>query len=224
VTRSDRMAVPPLRLSARGAVVAPAERIAELAEQFRAQQVIKLPGFIAPPLLAWIHREMETAEWFERTHTGLTSTEQSMRDNTCLGLLHFLVNDPATLGLVETISGQQPLTAFVGRVYRRYPGVHEDQWHDDCHPHRRVGLSVNLSRGVYDGGVFELRLAESEQFLGSMTNVGFGDAILFAIGEHLQHRVSPLEGTVAKTAFAGWFGGQRDYNAILRRDPTLEQS
>jgi hypothetical protein len=217
------MAVPPLQLSARGAVVAPAEQIAELAEQFRAQQVIQLPGFLSPPLLAWVQRELDTAEWFERTHKGMTSTEQSMRDNACLGLLHFLVNDPATLSLVEMVSGQRPLTSFVGRVYRRHPGVHEDQWHDDCHPHRRVGLSVNLSRGVYEGGVFELRRAESEQSLGSMMNVGFGDAILFAIGEHLQHRVSPLAGTVAKTAFAGWFGGHRDYNATLRDDPALER-
>lgn len=217
------MDVPPLQLSARGAAVAPPARVARLADQFRTDQVIKLPGFISPPLLAWIQREIATAAWFERTHTGMTSTEQSMRDNTCLGLLHFLVNDPATLAFVELVSGQRPLTAFAGRVYRRYPGVHEDQWHDDCHPHRRVGLSVNLSGGVYEGGRFELRLADSEPLLGSMVNVGFGDAILFAIGEHLQHRVSPLEGTLAKTAFAGWFGGNRDYNATLRRDPALEQ-
>ena len=217
------MDVPPLQLSAHGAAVASAERVTELADQFRTRQVIKLPGFLSPPLLAWAHRQLETASWYERTHRGLASTEQSLQENTCLGLLHFLVNDPATLGFVETVSGQRPLTAFAGRVYRRYPGVHEDQWHDDCHPHRRVGLSVNLSRGNYEGGVFELRLAESEQPLGSMVNVGLGDAILFAIGEHLQHRVSPLEGTAAKTAFAGWFGGQRDYNAILRHDPALEQ-
>lgn len=215
------MDAPPLQLTARGPVLGHPSGVPALANLFREQQVIKLPGFIAPPLLSWIHGQVAAASWFERQHEGLAATELSMHDNTCLGLLHFLVNDPVVLRFVEEVVSHQPLTAFNGRVYHRMPGRHRDDWHDDLHPDRQVGLSVNLSAGVHEGGVFELRLADGERPLGAMANVGFGDAILFAIADHLQHRVSPLGGTVAKTAFAGWFGGTRDYNRTLRSDPTL---
>lgn len=215
------MNVPILQLTARGPLLAHPARIPELADRFHDQQVIKLPGFITPPLLAWLHRQVASASWFERKHGDLMATELSMRDNTCLGLLHFLVNDPVVLRFVEQVTARAPLTAFGGRIYSRLPGRHRDDWHDDIHPDRQVGMSVNLSSGVYEGGVFELRLAEGERPLAAMANVGFGDAILFAIADHLQHRVSPLGGTVAKTAFAGWFGATRDYNGALRADPSL---
>lgn len=218
------MAVAPLQLTARGPVMHAAAPAAALTDAFLARQVVKLPGFIAPPLLEWVQREVASALWLERKHDGMTATELSMQDNTCLGLLHFLVNDPVVLRFVEHVTRRQPLTAFGGRIYNRIPGQHQDDWHDDLHPDRQVGLSVNLSSGVYEGGVFELRLADGGRPLGAMANVGFGDAIVFAIADHLQHRVSPLVGTVAKTAFAGWFGGRRDYNRTLRGDPSLDRT
>lgn len=216
------MDVPILQLTARGPVLAHPNRISGLADGFRERQVVKLPGFIAPPLLAWLHRQVASASWVERKHGDLMATELSMQDNTCLGLLHFLVNDPVVLRFVEQVTARAPLTAFGGRVYSRLPGRHQDDWHDDIHADRLVGMSVNLSSAVYEGGVFELRLADGDQRpLASMANVGFGDAILFAIDDELQHRVSPLRGTVAKTAFAGWFGATRDYNRALLADPSL---
>lgn len=36
-------------------------------------------------------------------------------------------------------------------------------------------------------------------------NTGLGDALIFRISGELKHRVAPMEGDEAKTAFAGWF-------------------
>ena len=44
-----------------------------------------------------------------------------------------------------------------------------------------------------------------------------GDAIVFKLADNLQHRNTPLIGSVAKTAFAGWFRShQPDYYSSIR--------
>jgi hypothetical protein len=80
---------------------------------------------------------------------------------------------------------------------------------------RLVALSVNLNTAPYEGGVLSIREAATERILCELTNSGFGDAILFRIDERLQHRVSDVEGTVAKTALAGWFESAPDYRTLL---------
>ena len=205
------------QLTWRGArAQAGADRVAAMAAEFRERRCVTVPQLIEPTLLRWIQDQIAASPFAAAQHTGMESTELRLEDCTALGLLAFLVNDPAMLRFVEAVSGRPALTRFMGRVYSRVPGVHGDAWHDDIRPDRLVGMSINLSTGVYEGGVFEIRETESRRPLGSIANTGFGDAILFPIDDALQHRVSPLSGTVAKTAYAGWFGAMHDYNADLR--------
>ena len=49
------------------------------------------------------------------------------------------------------------------------------------------------------------RDGRDEEPLWCVANTGAGDALLFALGRGLQHRIRPIAGTVPKTAFAGWF-------------------
>ena len=94
----------------------------------------------------------------------------------------------------------------MGRVYRMIPGSgHYDSWHSDMIGHRMIGMSINLSPEPYSGGVFQLRERDSEQILYEVANTGLGDAILFRLADHLQHRITDVDGTIPKTAFAGWF-------------------
>jgi hypothetical protein len=64
---------------------------------------------------------------------------------------------------------------------------------------------MNLSTDIFRGGTFELRDRWSLAPLAQVNNTGFGDALLFRISNDLQHRVTQVEDTVAKTACAGWF-------------------
>lgn len=77
-------------------------------------------------------------------------------------------------------------------------------WHDDVSHNRRVGISVNRSPRPYRGGTFQLRDCQSERMLAEVANTGLGDALVFAISSELEHRVSPILGSEAKSAFAGW--------------------
>lgn len=57
--------------------------------------------------------------------------------------------------------------------------------------------------------------AKRNDILTELENTGFGDAILFRVDKNLEHRVSELQGSAAKTALAGWFESEPDYRALL---------
>jgi hypothetical protein len=213
--------LPALQLTSRG-VVAPGGPAATraLRDEFAARRCVRVISFFDRPLLARLQQQIEESTFVERVH-GTIATELCMRKNACLGLLHFLVNDPAVFRFVEQISACEGLMVFLGRVYRmRADCGHYDAWHDDVRPDRRIGMSVNLGTEPFEGGVFELRRAETEEPLAAIANVGPGDALLFAIDDELEHRVTLMHGSVAKTAFAGWFGTTRDYRDTVHQRTT----
>lgn len=210
-------AMPPvIQLTRRGAVSNDAG-LAALHRTFEQQQCARLTGLLEPALAAEIHDQIARGRFREFAH-GSVATELRLDEGVCTGLLHFLVNDPQLFRLVESLSGCTGITAFAGRVYRRFPGGrHHDSWHGDvADPRRLIGMSVNLSADVYQGGVFEIREVDTERPLAALPNVGVGDAILFRLSPALEHRVSDVSGTVPKTAFAGWFFAGLDFARVLR--------
>ena len=209
-----------LQVTAHGASADPAAAD-RLAPDFSTHRCVVVPGLLEPALLARVQDAVDAAAFTERTHGDDIATELCMARNACLGTLHFLVNDPVVFDIIERVTGARGLSSFHGRVYRRLPGVHHDSWHSDVYPDRTIGMSVNLSREPYEGGVFEIRDDDAAVVHGAIANVGPGDALLFKIADGLEHRVTPVTGRVPKTAFAGWFGGTRDYMARLREDPFM---
>ena len=205
------------QITAHGAIPLPADALASLQREFRACRCVRIPSLLAPALLARLQREVAAAAFVDRAH-GSISTELCMVRNACLGTLNFLANDPAMLGFVEAVTGCPRLTSFVGRVYRLDASRgHYDSWHADIDAGHEVGLSLNLSDQPFDGGVFEIRRVGTPQPLASHANVVPGDAILFSIAADLEHRVTPMRGAAPKTAFAGWFGGARDYRDVVHQ-------
>jgi hypothetical protein len=139
------------------------------------------------------------------------------RDNIGFHLLHFLANDPKLFHLMQQITGCGRIGCFSGRVYRMVAGHDYNlAWHSDL-PHRLIGMSINLSTEAYSGGIFQMRDCGSSQILYQGVSSGFGEGIVFRIAPEVEHRVSKMEGTIPKTAFAGWFKSQPDYHASLRQ-------
>ncbi|MBI3403225.1 MAG: 2OG-Fe(II) oxygenase [Acidobacteria bacterium] len=186
-----------------------------LRDAFRRAHCVRLPALIAPDLLSRIQREVERGEFRAFDHDGI-ATELRLQSGVATGLLHVLVNDPQVYRFVEQITATAPVRSFLGRVYRRDANGHYDSWHSDLVQGRSLGMSVNLSRQRYEGGVFELRETETGRVLASIANVGFGDAILFRLAPTLEHQVTPVRGVHPKTAFAGWFLPDDSYRAGRR--------
>lgn len=206
---------PVIQMTRRGAVRNDAE-LPALCRAFAERHCASLVGFLEPSVLDDARALVERGTFREFAHGDL-ATELRLDTGVGSGLLHFLTNDPQLFSLVETISGCTGIRSFAGRVYRRFPGGrHHDSWHGDiADPRRLIGMSVNLSPAPYDGGVFEIRAVGTERPVTPLPNVGRGDAILFRLSQELEHRVTDVRGEVPKTAFAGWFFAELDFDRVL---------
>ena len=140
-----------------------------------------------------------------------------MTESAAFGALLFLINDEKLFQLIQDITQCALIDCFEGRVYRVNPGDgHHDSWHNDIGEGRVVGMSLNLSREVYSGGVLQIRNRETEAVISEAANTGFGDAVVFRLSRDLQHRITEVEGSASKTAFAGWFRAQRNVSSSLK--------
>ena len=199
-----------IQLTHAGLVCAASEAdLNRLRAEFDHEHSVVLPALLEPALLRRALHEIEGATFEEHVDDGIGS-ELRMRDNRASHLLDFLVNDPGLFALIERIAGCGRVGSFIGRVYRALPNSsHFDNWHDDLVDERLIGMSMNLSPKAFAGSLLRIR-HESGLIVREIANVGLGDAVIFRLSPQLQHRVTPLEGSVAKTAFAGWFRARPD--------------
>ena len=207
-----------IQLTRSGAVIADEiDGIPRLREQFDREQCILFPRLIESGLLQTIQHRIGGSEFRPFIHEGI-GHDSNLADESTVHLLFFLTNEPRFLQFVRDITGCTAIAAFHGRVYRMDPSASTlDSWHDDMVENRLIGMSVNLSNDVFQGAVFQLRDRSSGRILHETANTGFGDAIIFKLAHHLQHRNTEVAGTAPKTAFAGWFRShQPDYHSWAR--------
>lgn len=205
--RSDPLALDHVIAIAReGAEIAsdPAA-LAQARDQFARTSVLVLRGFLAPPLLAWTQTLVHAGAFRHKVHPA-SGEEDCMEHNEAIWLLRFLVGSHEVLRAVEALTDHRPLTKAQLRVYRFAPGTgHHHDWHDDIGEGRRLGLSVNLSESLFEGGNLQLRDRDSLRPLADVRNTGAGDAVIFRLGRDVQHQVLPVTGGAPRVALAGWF-------------------
>jgi hypothetical protein len=193
-----------------------AEALADMRRRFDRSHVVHLPGLFHPELLDLVRRSVRAATFSDRVDEGL-AREECMEPNAMLGMLHLIANDTRLFDVIHRVTGCGPIGSFIGRVYlRRGSAGHYDRWHTDLNGARLIGMSVNLTEGTFEGGTFELRQIGSAGAECAIANTGPGDAILFRIADGLQHRVTAVEGDVARIAFAGWFQSGSDLLSLLK--------
>lgn len=202
-----RADAPILQMRRGGTVVlGPAEAIERAHAEYVRLCCLRLPQLLEPELWQFLQRELAQARFEAQTYERIGS-ELCMVPGTVDFLLNLVSNDAGFLELIRQITGCDAIRSFLGRVYRLTPGEgHGTTWHNDLMTGTRlVAMSVNLSPEAYCGGTLQLRDPRSNRILQELANTGPGDAILFRIGSDLQHRVTPVNGTVPKSAYAGWF-------------------
>ena len=209
-----------IRITRAGTRVSPSRaEVARLRREFELRHYVRLRRVLDPDLLAFVLRGIEASEFQERTHADIGSNKElCLGKSPVVGLLHVLVNGDDLFAAVRRITGCGPIGCFDGRVYRTIPGYgHRDAWHSDAAGgHRRVAMTINLSPTVYRGGRLQIRDRSSQRTLSEIVNDGFGDAVLFRIRADLEHRITDVEGTAPKTAFAGWFQSQPTFASLLK--------
>lgn len=190
----------------------------ELGTQFELHNYFRLPGLLEPGLLDLIQGQIDRAEFRERVHERIGSNKElCLTESTAFGALLFLMNDEKLFQVIQEVTRCYRIGCFEGRVYRVNPGPdHHDSWHNDIGDDRLVGMSINLSRETYGGGVLQIRDHDSGEIISEAPNTGPGDAIVFRLSRDLQHRVTEVNGKTSKTAFAGWFRAQPDFSSLLK--------
>jgi 2OG-Fe(II) oxygenase superfamily len=185
------------------------EKLDALRDRFASQHCVVLESLLEQALLKRIHQHIERAQWhISSFEDGFFGTEFTADEPVTCNLLALLLNNPEFLNVVRMITSCTEISEFSGRVYRMTAGPqHQLSWHNDIDikEKRQVGFSMNLSTDVFRGGTFELRSCSTQAPHAQVNNTGFGDALLFRISPDLEHRVTPVVGSVPKTACAGWF-------------------
>jgi hypothetical protein len=180
-------------------------QICNLRAEFRDAHWVRLPRLLEPSILDFIQARLDHSRWETMSH-GNIGDEYITSDLPTTSLLHFAINRPKFRAVIEEITRCKGLRWFKGRLYRMVAEAgHYDRWHSDAADSREIGMSVNLSRDLFRGGLFMLRETNTKRTLARVANTGPADALIFRISPDLEHRISDLEGAELKTAFAGWF-------------------
>ncbi len=207
-----------IQLSRRGVRYDPQPgEVARLEEDWRRQQFILLPQLFDADLISLIQAGARRGPWDVNVHPN-SGVEQCLNATALVGMIDFHFNTPALTRLTEEVTGCGHIGAFFGRIYKLTPGTDEGHdWHGDIRHGRLVGVSVNLSEGVFEGGELQLRETGTERAISAYANTGPGDCVIFRLGHDIEHRVLPVTGAVARQAYAGWFLSEPEYSAALRR-------
>jgi coenzyme PQQ synthesis protein D (PqqD)/2-oxoglutarate-Fe(II)-dependent oxygenase superfamily protein len=187
-------------------------------EHFEQHDYLRLPGFIEPRLLRVIQRYLRGPGFKAREYAEI-GHDLTLLNSPLWRVLHFLINDPQLFRLIRRVTGCRPIGCFTGRIYRMVArrGV-ELNWHDDTVDDvKLVAISINLSDAKYRGGTLQIR-EKSCDVSEAVPNLGLGDAIIFRVADHLEHRVTPVEGKIPKTALSGWFRSEPRYRTLEPRD------
>lgn len=190
---------------------------------FKRDHYVHIARFVEPALLGIMLKHLRHAH-FDESEYGVGS-DFTAWESPVSGALHLLMNDPALLRFVRSLTGYPVIGSFTGRLYRMVarPGLDFD-WHTDLRADStRVGvaMTINLGARPYRGGMLELRRTGDEAIT-EIPNVGPGDAIIFRLSPDLQHRVTPVESRQPKTAFTGWFLSTPNFDEL--RDAWLAGS
>lgn len=195
------------------------QSIEELRRQFARAHHVALPGFFSRELIDTIAPQIAAAEFETRTAEAV-GTEWAMTPNEIWASLNWLMNASELMRIVRHISGCADIGLFTGRIFRLDPASGQSfQWHDDRRVRsRRLAVSVNLGTRPHSGGALRIREKLAPETVAEVHNRGAGDAVLFRVADHVEHCVTPVEGTVSRLAFAGWFATGPSYYASLLRD------
>jgi hypothetical protein len=185
------------------------EQLAVIHEDFHAQNAAVLRGLLGPDALDLVRRRCGGATFLEKDFGDAVGRRGQSADVATVFAITLALNRAPLLNMLEGLLPQPPAApgrSITGHVARHRPDApHELYWHDDLQRSERLlGITVNLGAEPYAGGRFQLRVKSTTRITADLVLESPGDAFVFAISPALEHRVTPVTGTAARTVFTGW--------------------
>jgi 2OG-Fe(II) oxygenase superfamily len=122
--------------------------------------------------------------------------------------IQLVLNRPAMLDWLKTVTGCTAAGAIEGRLVETRPGGEDHlSWHRDTAPNTRYefGITLHLRPCQYEGGAFEMRDSETKQPLFRHYPAAPGDLLIFEVDHRSEHRVMPVKSGEPRLVFTGWF-------------------
>jgi hypothetical protein len=184
-----------------------AAELSRLRSDFARQNFIRLPGFADARLIAQVQRKLRGGEYQDFYNAEGVDVRETPKDPAAGVFLWLILNDRRLFDFVEAVTGEAPIASLTGGVYRMRPRTkHHLGWHKDLDlSSRAAAMTINLSTKPVRGGVLQFRTAPGRRRLGEVPYTRAGDAVLFRIGQDLQHRSTAVEGAQPKTIYVCWF-------------------
>jgi hypothetical protein len=198
-------------------VSASAARLAEAKADFEKRKLLHLPGLLSPELAARVRAGIERDGFEEPPEVKADSPDavyrgvyqgkvgEDLRPGETADVIKARTNDAKLLEFVATITGSTPLERCIGRVFQIAPRPDDLAWHTDAEGGRMADLIINLNAVPHQGGLFEMRHAESREIFNQVGETAFGDGLLIRISPAIEHHYKAITGSIPKITFSGWF-------------------
>lgn len=194
---------------------------AHWAARFAEDGAIVCPDVFEPDLFDRLFAAVGSARFRPDCVAGLGTRE--VEDPQRVGsILNVLLQRSSLFHWLEVVTGQTGLIGAEGRLVQTRAGNDGDQlgWHNDLENYRRaLGITISFSDAPFAGGMFEMRDVGDQE-----SRIGFkhdrpGTALIFQLGNALEHRVLPVSEGGPRRVYTGWFLRERVFStAIFARE------
>ncbi|MDB5678820.1 2OG-Fe(II) oxygenase [Sphingomonas bacterium] len=123
------------------------------------------------------------------------------------GTINVLLQRPNLFRWLEAVTGRTGLAGAEGRlVQTRSGGGDALEWHNDLQQVRRaLGVTISFTDTIYTGGLFEMRRVDDPASARCFDHARAGTALIFDLGNDIEHRVHPVASGGPRRVFTGWF-------------------
>jgi hypothetical protein len=208
-----------IQITKNGLQISETTGIDELKREFAETNCLFLPNFLENSILASLQKRIDSTIFVPKSEGGEAKFGEILfvpQHEPVLFIFHLLLNKPQLFQIIRQITDCAPVENFSGRMHRsKAGGQHFIEWHGDNSDNRLIGLTVNLGSETYTGGNFQLREKQSEKLTREIGRISAGDAFVFRIAPHLEHRLTALDGG-SRTVGVGWFRSHPDWASFAR--------
>jgi hypothetical protein len=209
-----------IQITKNGLQILETTQIDDLKREFAETNCLFLPNFLENSILASLQKRIDSTSFVPKSEGGDEAKFGEILfvppHEPVLFIFHLLLNKPQLFQIIRQITDCAQVENFMGRIHRsRAGGQHFIEWHGDNSDNRLIGLTVNLGSETYTGGNFQLREKKSEKTTREIGRISAGDAFVFRIAPHLEHRLTALNEGV-RTVGVGWFRSHPDWTSFAR--------
>jgi hypothetical protein len=172
---------------------------------FAEQRAIVCHDIFEPALFAKLLAAASSTQFRDdQVELGTRAVEEPQRVG---GTINVLLQRANLFRWLEAVTGRTGLAGAEGRLVQTRAGAGDAlDWHNDLQQARRaLAITISLTDAAYEGGLFEMRRVDDPATARCFNHARAGTALIFDLGNDIEHRVHPVSAGGPRRVFTGWF-------------------